>query len=338
MRIDFLETTVRTRRPPFPIQEYVRALDDAVRDHAFDEATRLVNLEKLASKNTSSQWVKANVAPRLQKARDLSAWQKRIDETLERLSKDPEDAGANLAMGRFLCFFADNWERGLPHLARGPDSPLKELAVRDLAGAKKVSGQIALGDACSDFAEKCEEAEQDALRMRAHHWYVEAFRRLPKDARSSVEERLRRAPRRSLSDMTEYDVTVGFGAFGKDGWLGYHDDLGGRIVVNGVAALHGISMHPAAWVKYRLGRGYRRLETFVAINDTANPKIQRGSALFVVLGDGKKLWQSNPLRGRGIHRACEVDVEGVNELELRVNTIGGGHSLHAVWLDPVLVR
>ena len=41
---------------------------------------------------------------------------KEAKESLATLEKEPADPKANLAVGRYLCFFKGNWDQGLPKL------------------------------------------------------------------------------------------------------------------------------------------------------------------------------------------------------------------------------
>jgi len=96
------------------------------------------------------------------------------------LEADPDHAAANLLLGRWLCFEREDWERGLPHLARGSDVPLRDLARQELAGPGDEPGDLlALADAWWDLAEGSEGADQDALRGRAAFWYEQAVEKLP---------------------------------------------------------------------------------------------------------------------------------------------------------------
>ncbi len=48
----------------------------------------------------------------------------------EKLKESPDDPAANLAVGSYLCFNKDQWERGLPMLAKGSDPALYWLILR----------------------------------------------------------------------------------------------------------------------------------------------------------------------------------------------------------------
>ena len=65
----------------------------------------------------------------------------------------------------------------------------------------------------------------------------------------------------------------------------------------------------------------------------------RGSVVFEVYGDGKKLWSSPTLSGLDAAKDIDLDVTGVNRLRLVVTDAGDGNKFDvAVWGDPVLKR
>lgn len=119
----------------------------------------------------------------------LAAINRQIDETeqayasvqqaLPKLQTDPADAEANAIVGRFYCFNKNAWDKGLPLLALGTDDRLKQLAEKELAGARSVDEKVALGDAWWNLAEQWDRREQEALRRRAGFWYRQAQDGLP---------------------------------------------------------------------------------------------------------------------------------------------------------------
>jgi len=70
----------------------------------------------------------------------------RADAAKEVLATNPDDGDANLHLGRFLCFYKEDWKRGLPHLAKSSDDEMKDLAARELAHDKSVDEQVQLAD------------------------------------------------------------------------------------------------------------------------------------------------------------------------------------------------
>jgi len=141
-----------------------------------------------------------------------------------------------------------------------------------------------------------------------------------------------------LSDLPEQEVKVGYGKFGKNGDLGYADGTG-KIVVGKQPSPKGLSMHPGdhseSHVEYALDGECLAFEAGAAICDSAaagpaNPLV------FRVLGDGRTLWASHPIKVSGQAQPCRVDVSGVKKLELVVENFGALARAHAVWVEPRL--
>jgi hypothetical protein len=132
---------------------------------------------------------------------------------------------------------------------------------------------------------------------------------------------------------------------GPPGWsLGKNGDLGNPehspILVNKTPYPKGMGMHPPlnkveTKVSYVLSGKARRFQGAVAVNDDGGPATP---VRFKVFGDGKQLWESAPVSAKGVEESFEIDVRGVQVLELRVFVDGwSNHGCHAVWLDPRVV-
>ncbi|RYX84126.1 glycosyl hydrolase [bacterium] len=95
----------------------------------------------------------------------------------------------------------------------------------------------------------------------------------------------------------------------------------------------GIYAHAPAKHTYNLGGKWGRL------TGTGGAAQGKGATVvFVVTGDGKELWRSKMVR-EGEALPFDVDVKGVNTLELSVEDGGNGvGSDWGLWLDPTLAR
>lgn len=151
-----------------------------------------------------------------------------------------------------------------------------------------------------------------------------------------------------LSDMNEVEVRTVEGRFGKQGNLGYGAGNSYRIRVQDKESPHGISMCPAAQdycvAKYRLRGKAADFRAWVALNDSAGAPNQRpgegkipSPVVFVVVGDGKELWRSEPVDLARVVQECSVRVAGVKTLELRVECPGSNVNAQAVWIEPQVV-
>ncbi|HEY4261261.1 MAG TPA: NPCBM/NEW2 domain-containing protein [Schlesneria sp.] len=98
--------------------------------------------------------------------------------------------------------------------------------------------------------------------------------------------------------------------------------------------------HPAtkdaAVVSYEIG-ALRKNVFRAKIGVSDYPRYDPATPLkFIVLGDGKKLYTSEPVKKWGVPQECEIQVRGVNELVLRVECDGPYDFAFAVWCEPRL--
>jgi hypothetical protein len=113
------------------------------------------------------------------------------------------------------------------------------------------------------------------------------------------------------------------------------------VKVKDMAYHKALYMHPVngefARTCYALGKKAKSLQGKVALNDTLL-KGKECAVSFMILGDDKVLWKSEPFTKTGILQEFSIDVSGVDVLELRVVpaewTAWGSD---AVWLDPSVV-
>lgn len=109
------------------------------------------------------------------------------------------------------------------------------------------------------------------------------------------------------------------------------------------AILRGVTMAckpPNAWgaVKFRLGRQGQQLSGTVGLSDLMT--IPGPQVYFIVAGDGRTLWQSRAFTAAGSTEAFDVDVTGVDvvELALVTNEPANRAGNAGIWIDPVVTR
>ncbi len=106
--------------------------------------------------------------------------------------------------------------------------------------------------------------------------------------------------------------------------------LGGRVFDKG------LGVHSRTELTYEIGGAYEAFVATIGIDDTARP---RGSVVFRVTGDGRKLLDSGEVRGSDEPRDVRVDVSGVKSLTLIVD-YGEGLDVadHADWGGARLLK
>lgn len=97
----------------------------------------------------------------------------------------------------------------------------------------------------------------------------------------------------------------------------------------------GLYAHSPSSYVFKLNKQWKTLSTTFGIRDFAH--IQ-GSARFTIIGDGKILYQSKPLRVNQ-KDATTLDISNINQLELKTEgTEGHNHNSWAIWTNPILTK
>jgi len=168
--------------------------ENALEAGEFEMAERLAQLARDLSKRSKDSDLQRDAIRlvNVEIGQRRAQWDK-IEQARAKVATDPSDAEAQLLLGRFLCFSADDWEAGLSHLAQGSDATLKELAAASLKELATPDESVELGD---DWREKAQKAKPDARRelmLGARRWYSRAIPWLTGSAKTTAEKRLAEA-------------------------------------------------------------------------------------------------------------------------------------------------
>jgi alpha-galactosidase len=110
--------------------------------------------------------------------------------------------------------------------------------------------------------------------------------------------------------------------------------LGGRRYESGVGARGNLE------IEYDLKGLFDNFSALVGVDDATTN--QNASVEFVVLGDGKELWRSGPMKKSDAAKHLEIAVKDVRHLVLRIT--GSGESpgpqgrILADWVDAILTQ
>jgi len=268
----------------------------------------------------------------------------------EKLAQAPTDQQTNLELGRLLCFTAQNWQEGLPHLAKGSDAPLAAVASAEMKAGDRPDGKVALGlaDSWYDWSQN----EKGSIRAAAENRALDHY--LAASGQVAGLDGVRIAKR-----IAELEKNTGFKGVSTP--LGQLDasetsNAAGPLCRKGRVNTSVYTVLGKEWptaiylpptgegpsiIRYELPGKHRRLKGNVGVftmPDTP-PARQPGSPIvFTVIGDGKRLWQSPPLAKRDQMARFSVDISGVTAVELHTDTIGSAFLAWGAWLDPELVE
>ncbi|MCK6474127.1 MAG: NPCBM/NEW2 domain-containing protein [Planctomycetes bacterium] len=146
-----------------------------------------------------------------------------------------------------------------------------------------------------------------------------------------------------LADLPEQNASVVANwKFGKKGQTGAPaGDKNEKILVAGFESPNGLSLHPPSngnsHVAYHLDKKYRTFTTRVGLNDSSANKAA-SPVIFKVLGDGKLLWRSKSIQKLNNYDGCNLNISGIDKLELEVECKGDASRCHAIWIEPVVNR
>lgn len=111
--------------------------------------------------------------------RDYCQRQEHCERLESELINNPEDGDAHLDLGQYYCFLDGDWKRGLPHLAKGSDPILQQLAERELNLPTDPSEITDLADVWWNLAPSYKGEERDSILLRAGHWYKLVHEKMP---------------------------------------------------------------------------------------------------------------------------------------------------------------
>ncbi|MCS7047371.1 MAG: WD40 repeat domain-containing protein, partial [Gemmataceae bacterium] len=159
--------------------EEALALDD------FAAAFTLLAAAEAAGKKLRSVPLVSAIRRRHDEVANLHKEYSRWESHARKLAVTPDDPAANEAMGQYYALVLGNWERGLPHLAKGR-GPLGELARREAQSGPPLE----LGDRWYEQAMALPENLRQQALLRAYHWYQIALAEAEGHDSLAVEKRL----------------------------------------------------------------------------------------------------------------------------------------------------
>lgn len=263
-----------------------------------------------------------------------------IQKDLATLVTDPDDPHANLRVGRYRCFYREDWKSGLHNLAAGSDNELRELAQRDLRG---IATDRSLGDLYWDRSRKTDWPENAALAERAAVWYRRAMPVRDLEEQDILEQRIKHPRKQFLSELSKEDVKAERGLRKGVNWDNRPIKIGGK------PSPHGLFMHPVpsndpypkpsghSSVTFKLLRRAERL-TFRAVIDDQAPTVPGRLLRFRVGGHQhampeEELWQSAI---SGTQQGGSLNIADFDYIKLEVWSHDGNNGAHAVWVEPAI--
>src|SRR5579862_4801807 len=158
LRASALASAAKTAKSPDDFAAIAGALDKLIEEFVavdqFDAAEKAAAQAVAQARKANDPALLARSNTRSKEVAEAKALYQSMKGVLETLAKSPDDPGANLEMGRFLCFVKGSWDLGLRFIVKSTDSTLKPLAEKELANPPTSAERSALADGWADLSEK----------------------------------------------------------------------------------------------------------------------------------------------------------------------------------------
>lgn len=115
------------------------------------------------------------------------------EEAQKKLTSGAADSEAEETVGRYLCLIRQNWDKGLPHLAKGTDAELKTAAAFDMQTTPDAVAQAGTAEAWWNVVDKRKGSDKQQLMPRVAYWYEKAMPGLSGLTKVTAEKRLETA-------------------------------------------------------------------------------------------------------------------------------------------------
>lgn len=171
-------------------------VDDCVEQERFDVATTAVDLANSLAVRAKSNDLRKQSTTRKTEIAELQKLSDESRKARETLSKSPQDAAANDAIGRYLIAVKSDWDQGLRHWVLSSDKEIQKVAkqdndVLDALGPSSTEKNLALGDSWWDLAAKqSSPALKSAMKLRAGQWYDSILSGLEGLTKARADQRL----------------------------------------------------------------------------------------------------------------------------------------------------
>jgi hypothetical protein len=173
-------------------REAVGLMEDATEAGDFTRAAHLGKLAVAEGGKAHDRDIVVDARGRLKKVQTFVRLNKEFETARTTLADQPDDQAANTTAAEYYCLLWNDWEKGLPHLAKGRDATLKALAKQELEESPTdAEKRVKLADAWWDLAQKADSKWKSKMLLHAGWWYAKAQTALPAGmTKLKVEKRL----------------------------------------------------------------------------------------------------------------------------------------------------
>ena len=168
-------------------------IEESVQKDKYDLAKELGKIALAAARKVRDLDSAKKIVKRNKEIKAIAQEYEEVKTAFVTLETKPADPEANSSAGMFYCLSKGNWEKGLHMLALGNDAAIKDLAMKELKGAKGTDFLV-LGNGWWKQAEKAEGLAKKQLQAHAAIWFRKALPGLTGIDKTKVVKRLAQVP------------------------------------------------------------------------------------------------------------------------------------------------
>jgi WD40 repeat protein len=207
MKIDALASASKTSNTSDAHQTVLDSalvlLEDALALDDFAAATQLLATAEAAGRKLRNVPLVAGIRKRQDEVAALQKEYARWQPFAEKLASQPDDAQANLEMGKYHALIKGNWERGLPLLEKGA-GPLQQLAKMETVVNPASKAALSVGDRWRQVTQSLPETMRPQALLRAYYWYQNALADPNAASTGDIEKRLQ-----AVTELLPAELRVG---------------------------------------------------------------------------------------------------------------------------------
>jgi hypothetical protein len=179
--------------PPALIDKYLHLADASLDTGDVDLAQKAYTLASSLADQQRDAATKQRLKEEHVAIMDGVREQKTILAAMNKVRMHPEDAAANLLVGKYACFVRELWSQGLPYLAKSSDEKLKALAQKEL-DATDLDTTLAAADAWWDYAATATGKPAERAKLHAADLYRQVLPNLSGEKKDRAQQRAVTAP------------------------------------------------------------------------------------------------------------------------------------------------
>lgn len=149
----------------------VSLIDDAIDDGQYSAADKLLTVAGGCAWVAKDRGQSKAIAERKARLDVVSSEDSKAADATLALKRNANDSEAALVVGRFLCFYKNDWRAGLPVLARAADAKLKEAADLEMS---EMPDALKIADTWSKLAEGFDDPPKSMVKLHSLDWYRKA--------------------------------------------------------------------------------------------------------------------------------------------------------------------